>query len=65
MLTLKGSFLDYLRYSAYSLLAEASKDPGASVTTRQLVMALSDLESGWAPALWSHYIGCEPEVVPT
>ena len=63
MLTLIGSFLDCSGFCANSLLDEGSKDAKASETTRQLVVALSDLEksrgseSGWAPALWGHYIG--------
>ena len=44
VLTLIGSFLDCSGFSANSLLDEATKDPGASETTRQLVVALSDLE---------------------
>ena len=44
MLTLISSFLDCSGFLANSLLEEASKDPLASKSTRQLVVALSDLE---------------------
>ena len=44
VLTMIGSFLDCSGFSANSLLDEASRDPRASETTRQLVSALSGLE---------------------
>ena len=44
VLTLISSFLDCSGFSANSFMEEASKDPGASKSTRQLVVALSDLE---------------------
>ena len=44
VLTLIGSFLDYSGFSANSLLDEASKDPEASETMRQLVVTLLDLK---------------------
>ena len=67
VLTLISSFLDCTGFSANSLLDEACKGFRVHEATRGGPLGPLEVlrESDWAPALWSHYIGCESEVDAT